>query len=176
MEKILLVVDYQNDFVNGALGFAGAEKLDKGIAEKIRSYGAGRVFYTQDTHHEDYLTTREGRHLPVPHCIEGSFGWEIYGETAKALREVQAVGFCKESFGMNPYCDRLPEQVDQVELVGLVSNICVLSNAVTLQTRYPQAQIVVDASLTDSFNPKLHQAVLDVLEGIQVNVLHRDGC
>ena len=88
----LFVIDYQNDFVDGALGFPGAEKLDAAIAQRIRDYGPGRVWYTQDTHFENYLETREGRHLPVPHCLRGTHGWENYGETAKALREVGAVG------------------------------------------------------------------------------------
>ena len=88
----LFVIDYQNDFVDGALGFPGAEKLDAAIAARVRAYGSGRVWYTQDTHFENYLETREGRHLPVPHCLRGTPGWENYGETAKALRVVGAVG------------------------------------------------------------------------------------
>ena len=78
----LFVIDYQNDFVDGALGFAGAEKLDKKIAAKVLEYGKGKVFYTMDTHKENYLETREGRALPLSHCIEGSQGWQVYGETA----------------------------------------------------------------------------------------------
>lgn len=101
MERYLFVIDYQNDFVDGALGFPGAEKLDAGIAAKIRSYGKGRVFFTRDTHFENYLETREGKNLPVVHCIKGSTGWQVYGETAKALAEVEAVAIDKLTFGMN---------------------------------------------------------------------------
>ena len=174
MERYLFVIDYQNDFVDGALGFPGAEKLDAGIAAKIRSYGKGRVFFTRDTHFENYVETREGKNLPGVHCIKGSTGWQVYGETAKALAEVNAVAIDKLTFGMNvadpAVAAVLPEKADEIELVGLVSNICVVSNAVVLQSRYPEATITVDASLTDSFDKKLHEEVLDVLTGFQVKV------
>ena len=177
MSKYLFVIDYQNDFVDGALGFAGAEKLDAPIAEKVRQYGKGRVFFTRDTHFENYLSTREGRNLPVVHCIQGTEGWQVYGETAKALEEVEAAAIDKLVFGMNvadpAVAAVLPETAEEVELVGLVSNICVVSNAVVLQSRYPEATIVVDASCTDSFDKTLHEKVLDVLEGFQVRVTGR---
>ena len=173
----LFVIDYQNDFVDGALGFPGAEKLDAAIAQRIRDYGPGRVWYTQDTHFENYLETREGRHLPVPHCLRGTPGWENYGETAKALREVGAVGIEKLTFGLDAgdpaVLAKLPREADRIEVCGLVSNICVVSNAVTLQSRYPAAQLVVDARLTASFDPALHEKTLDVLAGLQVEVLNR---
>ena len=82
MEQYLFVIDYQNDFVDGALGFPGAEQLDEGIAEKIRSYAPGHVIFTRDTHQENYLETREGKLLPVKHCVQGSHGWALYGKTA----------------------------------------------------------------------------------------------
>jgi len=173
----LFVIDYQNDFVDGALGFPGAEKLDPLIAARIRDYGPGRVWFTQDTHGPDYLDTREGRHLPVVHCIKGSQGWENYGETAKALQEAGAVGIEKTAFGLDSadpaVLAALPAAADRIELCGLVSSICVVSNAVVLQSRYPNAQIVVDASLTAGADLKLHQETLDVLEGLQVEVLNR---
>lgn len=175
MKKILVVVDYQNDFVSGTLGFEGAEKLDEAIANKIREYGEGKVFFTRDTHTENYLQTREGRNLPVEHCVEDTNGWEIYGETKKALEEVGAEGFNKESFGLSitdEVANKLPKSVDEVELVGLVSNICVLSNAVIFQTYYPSATIIVDASLTASFDHSLNQKALDVMEGLQVKVIN----
>ena len=172
----LFVIDYQNDFVDGALGFPGAEKLDALIAKRVREYGPGRVWFTRDTHFEDYLTTREGRHLPALHCIKGSKGWHNYGETAKALEEVGAVGIDKLTFGMDiadpAILSLLPETAEHIELCGLVSNICVVSNTVVLQSHYPNAQMVVDASLTASFDPDLHAKTLDVLKGLQVDVLN----
>ena len=177
MNRYLFVIDYQNDFVDGALGFPGAEKLDAAIAAKIRAYGKGHVLFTRDTHFENYLETREGKNLPVVHCIKGSDGWQVYGETAKALAEVDAPGIDKLVFGMDvtdpATAAVLPESADEIELVGLVSNICVVSNAVVLQSKYPEATIVVDASCTDSFDKSLHAKVLDVLEGFQVKVINR---
>ena len=177
MRKYLFVIDYQNDFVDGALGFPGAEKLDEKIAAKVREYGKGRVLFTRDTHFENYLDTREGKNLPVVHCIKGTPGWEVYGETAVALQEVEAPGIDKLVFGMDvtdpATAAVLPENADEIELVGLVSNICVVSNAVVLQSKYPEATIVVDAACTDSFDKSLHAKVLDVLEGFQVKVINR---
>ena len=177
MNRYLFVIDYQNDFVDGALGFPGAEKLDAGIAAKVRSYGEGHVLFTRDTHFENYLSTREGRLLPVVHCIRGTPGWEVYGETAAALAEVKAPAIDKLVFGMDisdpAIAAVLPESTDEIELVGLVSNICVVSNACVLQAKYPEARIIVDAALTASFDPGLHEKVLDVLEGFQVKVINR---
>ena len=173
----LFVIDYQKDFVDGALGFPGAEKLDAAIAARVREYGKGRVWFTRDTPFPDYLNTREGLHRPAIHCVKGSDGWQNYGETAKALEEVEAVGIDKLTFGMDvadpAILALLPKEADRIELCGLVSNICVVSNAVTLQSRYPAAQLVVDARLTASFDPALHEKTLDVLAGLQVEVLNR---
>ncbi len=177
MNRYLFVIDYQNDFVDGALGFPGAEKLDEKIAAKIRQYGEGKVLFTRDTHFENYLQTREGRNLPVVHCVKGTPGWAVYGETAKALAEVNAPAIDKLVFGMDvsdpAVAAVLPESADEIELVGLVSNICVVSNAVVLQSKYPEATILVDASCTDSFDKELHGKVLDVLAGFQVKVINR---
>lgn len=177
MNRYLFVIDYQNDFVDGALGFPGAEKLDAVIAAKVRRYGKGHVFFTRDTHFPNYLDTREGRNLPVVHCIKGTPGWEVYGETAKALAEVEAAGIDKLAFGMDisdPVTAAvLPGTADEIELVGLVSNICVVSNAVVLQSKYPEAVIIVDAQCTDSYDKSLHEKVLDVLAGLQVTVVGR---
>jgi len=173
----LFVIDYQKDFVDGVLGFPGAEKLDALIAQRVREYGKGRVWFTRDTHFDNYLETREGRHLPVPHCLKGSEGWQNYGETARALEEVEAVGIDKLTFAMDiadpEILSRLPAEADRIELCGLVSNMCVVSNAMALQGHYPNAQIVLDARLTASFDPDLHEKTLDLLAGVQAEVLNR---
>ena len=176
MKKILLVVDYQVDFVSGALGFAGAELLDRPIAEKIKEYGKGNVFYTLDTHFDNYLDTKEGKNLPVPHCIKGTAGWEVYGETKQALFDANAVCIEKRSFGIDltdETLSKLPRAVDSVEIIGLVSNICVISNAVILNTLYSDAEITVDAALTASFDDMLNKEALDVMSGLQINVINR---
>ena len=176
MQDILIVVDMQNDFIDGALGTAEAVAIVPKVLEKLQSF-EGRVIFTRDTHFENYLDTREGRNLPVTHCIRGTHGWEVYGETAKALAEVEAPAIDKLVFGMDvtdpATAAVLPESADEIELVGLVSNICVVSNAVVLQSKYPEAVITVDASCTDSFDKSLHEKVLDVLEGFQVQVTGR---
>lgn len=174
MKRILFVIDYQNDFVNGSLGFQGAEELDEKIVEKILEYGKGNVFFTRDTHGEDYLETREGKNLPIIHCIKNTYGWDIYGKTKKALEEVEAVGFDKQVFGLkidHEVASMLPDHVDEIEFVGLVSNICVISNVVILQAYYPNATMVVDSSLTASADQTLNQEVLNVMRGLQVKVL-----
>ena len=174
MNRYLFVIDYQNDFVDGALGFPGAEKLDVGIAAKVREYGKGHVLFTRDTHFENYLDTREGKNLPVKHCIKGSFGWEVYGETAKALAEVEAPAIDKLVFGMDvtdpATAAVLPETADEIELVGLVSNICVISNLCVFQGAFPLAQMVIDPQLIASFDPSTHEAVLAVMRGLQVRL------
>ena len=163
--------------MDGALGFPGAEALDAGIAAKVRSYGPGHVLFTRDTHFENYLDTREGRLLPVVHCIKGTPGWDLYGETARAVAEVNAPAIDKLVFGMDvtdpATAAVLPASADEIELVGLVSNICVVSNACVLQAKYPEARIIVDAKLTASMDLCLHEKVLDVLEGFQVKVINR---
>ena len=177
MNRYLFDIDYQNDFVDGALGFAGAEMLDAGIAAKVRDYGEGHVLFTRDTHFGNYPDTREGRLLPIVHCVRGTPGWELYGETARACAEVHAPAIDKLAFGMDisdpAIAAVLPEQADEIELVGLVSNICVISNACVLQAKYPEARIIVDAKLTASMDPVIHEKVLDVLESFQVKVLNR---
>ena len=118
MNRYLFVIDYQKDFVDGALGFPGAEKLDEGIAAKVREYGKGHVLFTRDTHFENYLETREGKNLPVVHCIQGTPGWACYGETARALAEVEAPAIDKLVFGMDvtdpATAAVLPEQADEI--------------------------------------------------------------
>lgn len=177
MNRYLFVIDYQNDFVDGALGFPGAEKLDPLIAAKIRQYGPGKVLFTRDTHFDNYLETREGRHLPIVHCVKGTPGWELYGETAKACAEVGAKAIDKLVFGMDvtdpATAAVLPESADEIELVGLVSSICVVSNVCVLQAKYPEAQIIVDAACTAGLTGEMNEKVLDVMENIQVKVTNR---
>ena len=174
--KILVVVDMQKDFIDGALGTAEAVKIVPYVKDVIETFD-GKVVFTRDTHFDDYMQTQEGKNLPVMHCIKGTPGWEVYGETAKALAEVEAKAIDKLVFGMDvtdpATAAVLPEKADEIELVGLVSNICVVSNAVVLQSKYPEATIIVDASCTDSFDKALHEKVLDVLSGFQVKVTNR---
>ncbi len=175
MKKLLIVVDYQKDFVDGSLGFAGAEALDASIAQRIADYHAAGndVVFTLDTHGTNYAQTQEGRKLPVPHCLFGEAGWELYGSTAAARGDGDCV-FRKPTFPSLELAEWLKgRSYAQVELCGLVSHICVLSNAVMVKAALPEAEILVDARLTSSFDPALHEKALDVLEGLQVTVTNR---
>ena len=175
MKRLLIVVDYQRDFVEGALGFPGAEALDGPIADRIAAYRAAGddVAFTLDTHGPDYPATEEGQWLPAAHCLRGSPGWSLYGRTGEARRPEDPV-FEKGTFPSLALGEWLRERdYGQVELCGLVSHICVLSNAVMVKAALPNAHITVDARLTASYDPALHQKALDVLEGIQIAVLHR---
>ncbi|MBC5583761.1 cysteine hydrolase [Eggerthella guodeyinii] len=185
MKRLLIVVDYQNDFVDGALGFPGAEKLAGPIAAKIEAYRerVDEIVWTLDTHRRDYLETREGRNLPVEHCIEGTPGHALYGEIASLVRPMDEV-FSKPTFGSAELFEWLrvaqlaaaelgKPPFESIELVGLVSNICVISNAVLAQAACPEVPIIVDAACTASFDPDLNEKALDVLEGLQVEVINR---
>lgn len=168
------VTDYENDFVDGSLGFEGAEKLDAGIVRRGKEIVAegGIVLEIHDTHGPDYLDTREGRALPIVHTVPGTRGWEVYGETGKWLATVpDRIVVRKSTFGIAPQdVLALPDGVDRIEVVGLVTNMCVISVAVTLQARYPEAQVVIHGKLVDSFDKKLHEAALAVMAGMQMEV------
>lgn len=175
MKRLLVVVDYQNDFVNGALGFDKAELLDGKIAEKISHYrnNGDDVVFTYDTHSDDYFETQEGKKLPVKHCVKNTEGWDLFGKTLE-MKLSSDKTFEKKTFGSlelgkwlenNPY--------DSVELVGLVSNICVLSNAVVAKAALPEAVIIVDAECTDAADKTVHDKALDVMEGLQIEVINR---
>lgn len=185
MKRLLVVVDYQCDFVDGPLGFEEAKLLDHRIAEKVREYheNGDIVVYTMDSHDRNYLQTQEGKNLPVEHCVDGTPGWELYGETNEAILTRDRM-FRKSSFGSSrffEYLNRAQAMANQaavmpfesIELVGLVSNICVLSNAVIAKAACPEVPVIVDASCSASSNAELHEKALDVLEGIQVQVINR---
>ena len=174
MKKLLIIVDYQNDFVDGALGFEGAELISKVIKEKIETYlnNDYHIIYTFDTHNEDYMNTVEGSKLPVPHCLKGSKGWEIKDEVDYLNKAIKT--FEKPTFPSLELANYLKENpYDEVELCGLVSNICVISNAVMVKAALPNAKIFIDALATDSFDKALQEKCFDVLEGLHIEVINR---
>ena len=140
-KKILVVVDYQKDFVDGSLGFDGAQQLDDLIVQRIEQtlLEGGELVFTFDTHGADYLQTSEGRALPVPHCLRGSEGWQLFGHTAGYLPRASRI-FEKETFGSLELARYLADGgYDEVELCGLVSNICVVSNALLAKAALEEA-------------------------------------
>ena len=171
MSRLLIVVDMQKDFIDGTLGFEGADRIIPGIAEKISEYEktGDEIVYTLDTHHEDYMETQEGKKLPVPHCIEGTDGYLVC-DRLRPLLEGKKV-FKKPTFGsleLGNYING--RDYTEIEVCGLVSNICVVSNAVIAKAAATEAEIIVDRKLTASFDPKLGEEVFDILSGIQVTV------
>lgn len=170
MKRLLIVVDYQNDFVCGSLGFEKAKKLENGILDKIAEYKNDEIIYTLDTHFDDYLSTSEGKSLPVPHCIKGTDGHKLYGSVADALKG--KLCFEKNTFPSLEMAKYLEEKAyDTIELCGLVSNICVLSNAIMAKSACPNAEIIVDSSLTASADEEIHQKALDVMKGLFIKIL-----
>lgn len=177
MKRLLVVVDYQKDFVDGSLGFEGAELLDKKIVDKIMEYSknGGVIAHTMDTHKDNYLETREGKMLPIKHCIVGTEGWDLYGETNETIKSISSIPLTKTTFGISPNdivtLMSVIGHVESIELVGLVTNMCIISNVAVFQAAYPEAQIIVNPMLCDSFNKELHEKTIDVLRGLQVEIV-----
>lgn len=171
MKRLLIVVDYQNDFVDGALGFPEAAALEPALCEKIHQYEAeGDIVYTMDTHDEHYLETEEGRHLPVPHCLKHTPGWQLFGRTAELLQEKRF--FEKNTFGSSSLFHYLQNHpYEQIELAGVVSSICVLSNAVLAKTACPDAEIIVDSHCVAAPAPIANQQALDSMRALQITIL-----
>lgn len=175
MKKALIVVDYQNDFVSGSLGFSGAENIEKNIADHIMNYRKNNddIIFTLDTHDDEYLNTLEGKYLPVKHCIAHSLGNELYGNIKK-LKLASDKTFVKHTYGSLKLADYLEEkQYTEILFVGLVSNICVLTNAVIARTALPECNIIVDALSTSSHDKKLNDEAFDIMEGLNITITNR---
>lgn len=172
MKKILVVVDMQKDFVDGVLGSERARTIAPQIAEKIRAYDGG-ICCTIDTHGEDYSDTREGKYLPVPHCIRNTDGWRLCEPVARALEERKdAVCFEKDSFASEALAEYIRDnQPDEIELVGVCTDICVISNALALRTAAKNARIIVDSSCCAGVTEEKHQAALLVMQSCQIEVI-----
>lgn len=173
MKKLLIVVDYQIDFVSGSLGFDKAKDLDLPISKKIIEYrnNCDEIVFTFDTHKEDYLNTFEGKNLPIPHCILNTNGHDLYGTVGLNYNK-NDITFYKNTFGSDELYEFLKSnKYESIELVGLVSNICVLSNAVLARTAQPETQIIVDSNCTASNDDTLNKETLDVLKSLQIKVI-----
>lgn len=172
MKRCLVVVDYQVDFVSGTLGFPEAVSLEDAIEAKIEAYrGQGdAVLFTFDTHETDYLETQEGTYLPIPHCIRGTAGHGLYGRIADLVQDGDLC-FDKPTFGSGAlYAHLLETPYASIEFVGVVSNICVISNAVLAKTAQPETPILLDASCTAGGDPTLHDAALAVMQSLQIQI------
>lgn len=168
--KLLLVIDMQNDFINGALGTKEAESIVKKVQKKIAEYRKQGfpVIFTKDTHKENYKNTQEGKNLPVPHCIEGTHGWEIASE----LEVKNAKVITKPTFGSIELAKYIETHYPQaeIELVGLCTDICVISNALVLKAFFPETKITVDSACCAGVTPKSHKNALEAMKMCQITV------
>ena len=174
MRKILIVIDMQNDFIDAALGTKEAVAIVEKVKEKIRSFEASDEIATMDTHGEDYMQTQEGKYLPVPHCIKGSDGWKIRPDIAELLEEAKI--YEKPTFGSTALAEDLKElsgkEEIELELIGLCTDICVVSNALLLKAMMPEVQISVDASCCAGVTPEKHEAALETMRSCQIRVVN----
>lgn len=173
MKKILVVVDMQNDFINGSLGTSEAENIVDNVVKKINEYNSENIYVTRDTHTEDYLNTNEGRHLPVIHCIKNSKGWQL-NEKIETVTE-GAVVIDKTTFASVELADLLKAENNkealEIELVGLCTDICVISNALLLKTFMPEVSIKVDSSCCAGVTPDSHKMALETMKMCQIDVI-----
>lgn len=172
--KILTVIDMQNDFIDGALGTLEAQAIVPKVEEKIRNF-EGRVIFTRDTHEENYMDTLEGKHLPVPHCIRGSHGWAIAPALEKLRKEepVDKPGFGSVELGqLVKAIHEQQEPVEQITLVGLCTDICVISNALLLKAFLPEVPVAVDASCCAGVTPESHKQALEAMKMCQIDVIN----
>ena len=169
--KFLIVVDMQNDFIDGALGTKEAVAILPAVKAKIEGFD-GRVIFTRDTHEADYLSTQEGGNLPVEHCIRDTDGWQIH-PSLEALRKEEPVD--KPTFGSAELASKLmierAKEALEIELVGLCTDICVVSNALLLKAAMPEAPITVDARCCAGVTPESHRHALETMKACQVKVI-----
>lgn len=169
MNKILIVVDMQNDFINGALGTKEAEKIVPNVLRKVKNFD-GEIIFTKDTHKKNYLETREGKRLPVEHCIMGTEGFEI----CDMLKPFAKTVIEKPTFGseaLPKYIKKFVGTPDYIELVGLCTDICVISNAAILKAAFTEADIAVDSSCCAGVTPESHNNALKAMKMLQIDIL-----
>ncbi len=174
MKKFLIVVDMQKDFVDGALGTKEACEIIPAAVKKIENF-EGEIFATFDTHNEDYMGTAEGRKLPVPHCIKGTEGWQLDNRIAAALAKKKFTPVEKITFGSA----ELPELIRKsangeeftIELIGICTDICVISNALVLKANFPEADIAVDEKCCAGVTPEKHNAAVETMRSCQIDIL-----
>lgn len=173
MQKLLIVVDMQKDFVDGALGSREAVGIIDKVVRKIEAFD-GDIIATYDTHGADYMDTREGRYLPVPHCIRGTEGWELDAQVKAALEKRGFHAVYKPTFGSVELVELVRgydvEELE-IQLIGLCTDICVVSNAMLLKVNFPEINISVDAACCAGVTPKKHAAALETMRSCQIDIL-----
>ena len=177
MRKILVVIDMQNDFITGSLGSVEAQKILPSVVKYAETFsGSGEILFTKDTHQPNYLNSREGKKLPVIHCVENTSGWELAAPLDAFQKKHGFPVFCKKTFGSTELAQYLfnenkKESIDEIQLVGVCTDICVISNALTLRSFLPETPICVVASCCAGVTPQSHQIALDAMAGCQIDIL-----
>ena len=168
MRKALIVVDVQNDFVDGSLGTKEAQAIIPNVKKKIKEYRdrGHQIIFTRDTHPMNYLNTYEGKHLPVIHCVKGSVGWQIYNELE--VNTENDILIDKPTFGWLNWKDF---DFEEVEICGLCTDICVISNALIIRAAYPDINITVDANCCAGVTPETHKAALEAMKMCQIKIV-----
>ena len=175
MARVLVVVDMQNDFVTGALASPGGPAIVDGVVDYIKKFD-GDVVYTLDTHYDNYLETQEGSNLPVPHCVKGTDGWKLPESIQAALDERGAVAFEKPSFGSPDLALAMVEKnkaeaIDEIVLLGICTDICVITNTMTLKCFLPEVKVTVESSLCAGVTDEQHANALNAMRICQVNIV-----
>ena len=174
MKNILIVIDIQKDFVDGSLGTAEAQNMIPAAAAKIAAFN-GEIFVTFDTHGEDYLSTQEGKMLPVRHCIKGTAGWLLDARIAKALENKNWHAVEKNTFGAFALPSLITDAAEgedfSVEMIGLCTDICVISNALILKAAFPEKRLSVDSACCAGVTPALHESALNVMKSCQIEIV-----
>lgn len=174
MKRFLVAVDLQKDFVDGALGTNEAQAIVPNAVKKIKSFD-GKIFVTFDTHSENYLSTAEGKKLPVTHCVKGTDGWQLNTDIQKALDGRDYISVEKPTFGSVDLPGLIEKEANgeefEIELIGLCTDICVVSNALLLKANFPEAPIAVDSSCCAGVTPQAHKSALDTMKSCQIDIL-----
>ena len=173
MQKLLIVVDMQNDFIDGALGTPEAVAILPKVKNKIEDFN-GKVLFTRDTHTEDYMSTSEGKNLPVPHCIKNTHGWQIADPLLPYAKDAFIID--KPTFGSIALADYLTKEnesdpIGEITLIGLCTDICVISNALLTKAALPEVAVSVDASCCAGVTPESHQRALAAMQVCQIQIL-----
>lgn len=173
MNKVLIVIDMQNDFINGALGTKEAVSIIPNVKKKIVEYldRGDEVIFTRDTHYDDYFSTNEGKCLPIEHCKVGTYGWHIHEE----LDDGSCEHIDKPTFGYRFWDRYTARNFGEIEVVGVCSDICILANCIILKTFFPESHISVDASCCAGTSPQKHAEAMSVLKSCQISVVNENG-
>lgn len=181
-KNFLIVVDMQNDFITGSLGTKEAQGIVQNVVNRIKKANENdeKLLFTQDTHHGDYLTTHEGKNLPVLHCVKPSWGWMIHDDVKATPSCCVTTTFEKPAFGSLDLLEYLSDYIGEqgiddedlnIELIGLCTDICVISNALMLRSVFPEAEISVRASCCAGVTPEKHKAALEVMRSCHIKVI-----